>query len=198
MSGAKPVPITDHALEQLKYIRETMERSSSFTAVPGWGGVAMGVSALVAAALAHPFATTDAAVWCRIWILEAAIGAVIGGAAIYWKGRNGDKSVFMEPARRFFLSFCPPVVAGALLTWMLYRGNNAGILPGLWLLLYGAGIVTGGTFSVRVVPVMGLCFMALGAFSFAFSPTAADWFLAGGFGGLHIVFGLIIARRFGG
>ncbi|MBM3783352.1 MAG: hypothetical protein FJW30_03275 [Acidobacteria bacterium] len=196
MGPAKPVAITDHALEQLKYIRETMERSSSFTAVPGWGGVAMGLSAFAAAWFAA--GETDVFRWCRIWVWEAMAGAAIGGAAIYWKARNGDKTAFMEPGRRFFLSFCPPVVAGALLTWMLYQSGHVAVLPGLWLLLYGAGIVTGGTFSVRVVPIMGLCFMTLGAFSFGFAPAWANWFLAGGFGGLHILFGLIIARRFGG
>jgi hypothetical protein len=90
------------------------------------------------------------------------------------------------------------MLCGALLTAVFYRMGTMEAAPGMWLLLYGAGIVTGGTFSVKIVPVMGVCFMATGAVAL-FSPSSwGDAFMAFGFGGLHILFGIIIARRYGG
>lgn len=197
MSSPRPaVAITDHALEQLKYIRETMERSGSFTAVPGWGGVAMGASALVAAVIAAR--QTDIHMWGIVWMCEVVLALAIGSAFIYRKTRRGDRSAHAAPGRQFFLSFSPPVVAGGLLSWILYQQGAWSILPGVWLLLYGAGIVTAGAFSVRIVPIMGLCFMVVGAAALASPASWGNWFLAFGFGVVHILFGWIIARRYGG
>lgn len=196
MGSPRPVAISDHALEQLKYIRETMERTGSFTAVPGWGGVAMGASALAAAALAAQ--QTDIRMWGLVWMCEVVLAFCIGGAFILRKTRRGDRSLFAAPGRQFFLSFSPPVAAGGVLSWVLYQQGSWAVLPGLWLTLYGAGVVTAGAFSVRIVPVMGLCFMAVGVAAFAAPAAWGNWFLAFGFGIVHIVFGLIIARRYGG
>lgn len=197
MSSPRPaVAISDHALEQLKYIRETMERSGSFTAVPGWGGVAMGGSALLAAVVAAM--QSDVRMWGIVWMCEVVLALVIGSAFILRKTRQGDRSVFAAPGRQFFLSFSPPVVAGGVLSWILYQQGAWSVMPGMWLLLYGAGVVTAGAFSVRVVPIMGLCFMTLGALALACPAAWGNWFLAIGFGAVHIVFGLIIARRYGG
>lgn len=196
MSSPRPVAITDHALEQLKYIRATMERTGSFTAVPGWGGVAMGASALAAAVIAAR--ETDPRMWGIVWMCEVVLALIIGTAFIQRKTRHGDRSVFAAPGRQFFLSFSPPVLAGGALTWILYQQGAWTVMPGMWLMLYGAGVVTAGAFSVRVVPIMGLCFMLLGAAALACPPAWGNWFLAFGFGVVHIIFGLIIARRYGG
>lgn len=196
MSSPRPVAISEHALEQIKYIRETMERTDSFTAVPGWGGVAMGASALAAAGIAAR--QSDPRMWGIVWMCEVALAVAIGGAFVLHKTRHGDRGISAAPGRRFFLSFSPPVAAGGVLSWVLYRQDAWGVMPGMWLLLYGAGVVTAGAFSVRVVPVMGLCFMALGAAALACPAAWGNWFLAFGFGVVHIVFGLIIARRYGG
>jgi hypothetical protein len=193
---AEPVSLQTHAMDNLRFIRETMERAASFTAVPGWGGVAIGVSALVAAGVA--IRQTSLAHWLTTWLLEAAFALVLAVLAIRRKARAADGPVLSAPARRFVLSFAPPLMVGGLLTAVLYRAGIPAAIPGTWLLLYGTGVVTGGAFSVRVVPVMGLCFMLLGAVAL-FCPLA--WgtdLLAVGFGGLHLIFGTIIARRYGG
>jgi len=183
-------------MENLRFIRETMERSSAFTAVPGWGGVLIGLTAVAASVLAARESAPRG--WLAVWLVEAAAAIVIGSLAVARKSRAANLRLFSGPSRKFALSLSPPLVAGALLTLVLYQAGLESFLPGMWLLLYGAGVVAGGAFSVRIVPVMGLCFMLLGAAAL-FSP--AGWqngFLGAGFGGLHIVFGGVIAKRYGG
>ena len=133
-----------------------------------------------------------------MWLTEAAVALVLSFVAVRLKSKRLDLSLKSPAARRALLSFMPPLIAGGVLTAVLFRAGDFGVLPGLWLLLYGAAVVTGGAFSVRIVPVMGLCFMFVGAVALA-SPTAwGNWFLIFGFGLLHIAFGAAIARRHGG
>jgi hypothetical protein len=184
------------AMDNLSFIRSTMERATAFTAVPGWGGVAMGVTALVATVLAHNVASRGE--WLAVWLAASVLALTIGGWSMVVKARKAGTSVFSYSGRRFVLSYVPPLAVGGLLTLVLARAGLYSALPGTWLLLYGTGVVTGGAYSVRVVPIMGLCFMALGALALLAPPTWGEWLMALGFGGLHIVFGLIIARRYGG
>jgi hypothetical protein len=191
-----PTPLHEHAAENLTYIRSTMERAGSFTAVPGWGGVAMGLAGLAASIIA-PLQPTPAA-WLATWLATAVLAAAIGIVAILLKARASAVPFLSRPAREFALSFAPAILAGALLTAALYRAGAVELLPGTWLLLYGAAVVAGGTFSVRVVPLMGIIFLFLGAVALLTPPPAGDIALGGGFGVLHIVFGSVIARRHGG
>lgn len=196
-SQFRPVPpVRQHAIENLRFIRETIERSTSFTAVPGWGGIAMGVTALGAAILAAR--QSSEAAWLTVWIIEGALAFLIGGCAIFQKARAAEVPLLSGAGRKFALSLLPPVVAGALLTATLARAGVFHILPGLWLLTYGVGIIAAGAFSVSVVPVMGLCFMGDGVVALISPAAWGNWLLAAGFGGLHILFGVIIARRHGG
>jgi len=192
----EPPALHERAMDNLRYIRETMERASSFTGVPGWGQVAIGVTALGAAWLAAQQATVKA--WLAIWIVEAMFSLLIAGWSMDRKARAAHMPLFSGPGRKVAFSLSPPLFAGALLTAVLFRAGLTNAIPGMWLLLYGTGVITGGMFSVRVVPVMGLCFMTLGAAALVAPAFLANWFLASGFGILHIVFGVIIARRYGG
>ncbi len=187
--------LQDYALENLRFIRQTMERSAAFTAVPGKGGIAMGLSAIVAAVTA---AQTSGHVWVTVWITESVLAVFLGAWAMHDKAKKVGVSVLAGSGRKFALSLAPPLVAGALLTAVLVHQGNFAILPGMWLLLYGTGVVTGGAFSVPVVPVMGLCFMALGSGALVAPATWGNWLLAAGFGGLHIAFGSLISERYGG
>jgi hypothetical protein len=194
---ARPEPIQAHALENLRFIRDAMSRASEFTAVPGWGGVLMGISALIAAPIAGP--PDDTARWVLIWLADAAVAATIALVAIAIKSkRSGTPHSKAAPAVRFALAFLPPLVAGMILTPVFAMMGLIARLPACWLLLYGTAVATGGAFSVRVVPLMGICFMALGAIAFAAPAAWGHWLMALGFGGLHIVFGTIIARSYGG
>lgn len=192
----EPIPIDARAADHLRYIRETMERAAEFTAVPGWGGVAMGITALAAALLASRQGAPLG--WVAVWLAEAFVAVAIAAPSAATKARRANSSLFSGPGRKFVLSFAPPIVVGGFLTVALFQMGNFTALPGVWLLLYGTAIVTGGAFSVRAVPIMGLCLMGLGAAAL-FAP--AHWgnlFMAAGFGLVQIGFGLWIALRHGG
>lgn len=191
----EPPALHERAMDNLRYIRETMERASAFTGISGWGEVAIGATALLAVFISAQQASFKA--WVSVWIVEALMSLLIAGWSMDRKARAAGMPLFSGPGRKVAFSLSPPIVAGALLTVVLYRVGLVEFIPGVWLLLYGTGVVTGGMFSVPVVPLMGLCFMALGAASL-FAPFMANWFMAAGFGGLHIIFGVIIARRYGG
>ncbi len=193
---AEPSGLHTHAMENLRYIRETMERSASFTAVPGKGGVAMGVTALIAALVASRSPSVEA--WLASWLAEALVALAIGSVAILQKAKGAQLPIFSAPGRKFALSLAPPMVAGAVLTVALFGTGQIRIIPGMWLLLYGTGVMTGGAFSIRIIPVMGLCFITLGVAALLSPATWSNAFMAAGFGGLHIIFGAIIARRYGG
>jgi hypothetical protein len=197
---AEPIPLHAHAIDNLRYIRETMERAGSFTAVPGWGGVAMGVSAILASFIAAQQSSMGA--WIITWMIESVVAIAIGILAMWRKSVRAGLPMWSAPARKFVFSFVPPLAVGAALTFVLWRAGAPTAIPGMWLMLYGTGVVTGGAFSVRVVPVMGACFLIEGALAI-FLPLSGslpwkDFWLALGFGGLHVVFGTIIARRYGG
>jgi hypothetical protein len=192
----KPPSLQAHALDNLQFIRDTMSRASRFTAVPGWGGVAMGATALVTAFIASQ--KRGSTEWTYWWLGEAAVAVAIAVAAVQHKAARLQISLLDAPARRFALAYVPPLVAGAVLTVFFIDNGLDARLPACWLLLYGVSVTAGGTLSVRVVPLMGVLFMALGAAAFAAPASYGDVLMAAGFGGLHIIFGLIIARNYGG
>lgn len=183
-------------MDNLRYIRETMERASAFTAVPGWGQVAIGVTALVAAYLAAQQPTAKG--WLVTWLIAAVIALLISGWSMDRKARATGTPLLSGPGRKVAFSLSPALVVGALLTVVLFRAGMTASIPGMWLLLYGTGVVTGGMYSVSVVPVMGICFMVLGAAGLFVPAAWGNWLMAVGFGGLHIIFGAIIARKYGG
>jgi hypothetical protein len=185
-----------HALDNLRFIRDTMERAGSFTAVSGWGQVVVGVIALVAAAAAARAATPAAGI--RIWLGAAMVSVVVAACGMGLKARATHSPLFSGPGRKFVSSFAPPLVAGAALTLVVYRAGSFEWLPGIWLLLFGTAVTTGGAFSVRVVPIMGICFMALGACALLAPASLGNVLMAAGFGGLHLAFGLVIAVHYGG
>ena len=197
----------------LRYIRETMARTAAFTAVPGRGGVAMGLTAVAAAALAARQPT--ASDWLGVWTAEALVGLALGALTMAHKARGHGVPLLSGQGRKFLLGLLPPLLVGVALTLAVYavEVGQAGdafaqqgvaaslslrLLPGLWLMLYGAGVVSAGMFSVRLIPTMGALFLLGGALTLLAPAAWADAFLAAGFGGLHVAFGLLIARRHGG
>jgi hypothetical protein len=191
----QPAELHEHAMDNLKYIRQTLERAGSFTAVPGKGGMLMGVVALAAARLAA--GQRGASGWLAVWTGAAILALAIGIAGAALKSRRFQMPLFSGPGRKFIAGFAPAIVAGAVMTAVFYRAGISGFLPGVWLLLYGAAVLAGGSASVRIVPVMGTCFMFAGTVALLL-PGWNDLMLPVGFGGLHLIFGTVIAVKYGG
>jgi len=198
--AVRPVPPPDslsgHAADNLRFIRQAMERSATFTAVPGLGGAAMGVTAVAAAWLGSRQATGDR--WLLVWLGAAAVAAVIGLLTMARKARGAGSTLTGANARRFAAGLAAPVVAGAAITYELWATRNFSVMAPAWLLLYGAGVLTGGIFSVAAVRLMGAAFMLLGMLAIFTPPDWGNVWLAAGFGGLQIGFGVYIARHHGG
>jgi hypothetical protein len=133
--STEPVALHDRAMDNLRFIRETMERAGSFTAISGWGTVLIGVTALSAAALAAR-QTTEAA-WLAVWVGEALLAMGVSVLATARKARAVQMPLLSGPGRKFALSLAPPLLAGAVLTLALYPAGLVSVLPGLWLLLFG-------------------------------------------------------------
>jgi hypothetical protein len=203
-----PPALHDRALQDLSFIRRTMEGASSFTDVPGWGLAIIGATAVLAAVVAE--SQPSAGRWMAVWMVEA-LGAVVIGGAMTWRkmrqrGHTDDAPILSVPARKFLLGFWPAMLAGAVLTFALvdvqemWRAQSVvpQVLPGLWLLLYGVSVTTAGAFSVRAVPLMGIGLMVLGVLALFLNQLPDGLMLALGFGVWQIGFGVWIARRHGG
>lgn len=191
-----PPAIHARAMDNLRFIRETMEAAGTFTAVSGWGQVVIGITAVLAALIAEPFQwTTD---WVLVWAAEAFLALLISVWFMYNKARKASIPLLSGSARKLLFSFSPVFVVGLVITAALIRLSMISLLPGMWMLLYGTAVVAAGAFSVRSVPVMGAAFICVGATAL-FAP--ASWgtaLMIIGFGVLHAVFGVVIARRHGG
>ncbi len=194
--------VEHNALENLQLIRETMERSAQFTALPGRGIMLVGATALITSVIAAPYSQAMSR-WILVWVVEAPIAAAIAVIAGYRKSRRLALPLWSGPGRRMLVALAPPIFAGAVLTLALFMNNYqfrlATVIPGMWLLLYGTALMAAGAHSVPPIPVMGAAFLVLGAVVLvANAPFLMNSAMAIGFGGLHLGFGWHIARKHGG
>lgn len=208
MTDSRPPALHHRALDDLTFIRRTMEGAASFTDVPGWGLAAVGVIGIATAPIAAGQSSPER--WLTVWLLAAVVATVVGSVATLRKmkrrlAESGARLLSM-PTRKFLLGFWAAIVAGALITVGLLDPYTPGIepqlvertLPGLWLVLYGLGITTAGAFSIRAVPLMGLSIMMVGAVMLLLPSVDGDLMMGTGFGALQVGFGTYIARRHGG
>jgi hypothetical protein len=191
-----PRSIGGHAADNLRFIRQTMERSATFTAIPGAGGALMGAVGLAAAVVASRQPTGDR--WLLTWLGAAAVAAVVGLIAMAQKARHAGSDLTGGNARRFAVGMAAPFVAGAAITYALWGMRAFSAMPPVWLLLYGAGLLTGGQYSILIVRGIGMIFMALGLLSVVTPPEWGNVWLGVGFGAVQLGFGFYIARHHGG
>jgi hypothetical protein len=201
-------PAADPLLADLRYIRETLARAERFTSASGWGQVGMGVIALAAAWIAGggaaklfgpsaPSAGFDGRA-AYVWLAACGAAVALALLAMRWKAHRVGLPLVSGPARRFAQGFAPALAAGAAISVGLVRAGRTDLLPTVWLLTYGAGVVAGGLASVPLVPAMGACFMVLGWIAVLAPAAWGNALLALGFGVVNIGFGVAIARRHGG
>lgn len=198
-SGAAPSgppEMQARAMDNLRFIRGIMESAATFTAVSGWGQVVIGITAIGAALIAARQTLPSA--WVATWLAEAGIAMGISIASMTIKSHAANQPLLTGAFRKLILSFSPAMFAGVVLTAVLVQHGLFSWLPGSWMLLYGAAVVSAGTYSTRSVPVMGAGFMAAGAVAFLVPSAWHTSMMIAAFGGLHIVFGVLIARRHGG
>jgi hypothetical protein len=188
------VAIDSHALGTLNYIRASIEAAGAF-AVPGIAGIAMGaVGALAAVATSLP---GFAAHWLEIWLVAAIAASGIGVLLIARQPERGFM-LYPGPARKFVLSLCPALLAGAVLTEILWQQDHTALIPGVWLLLYGCAVLSASMRTsaamIRPIVVMGALFVACGLVALQVSPRWHNIALGMGFGALHMIFGILIGR----
>jgi len=188
--------IQARAMDNLRFIRETMEAAGTFTAVSGWGQVVIGVTAIVAALLSARQA--DPVAWVLVWAAEAILAGLVAVWFMYNKAKSASLPLLSGSARKLLFSFTPVFAVGMVVTVAFLDRGMSALLPGVWMLLYGTAVVAAGAFSVRIVPVMGAAFIVTGAVALFAPPAWGTTLLILGFGVLHIVFGVLIARRHGG
>lgn len=190
-----PVALHDRAMDNLQFIRDTMARSAAFTAISGWGVILMGGIAVFAAVLTD---AADPLQWTLAWLAAAVLAFSVSTLATFYKSRQVGEPLLTGPGRKFVMGMLPALIVGGVLTIAFLRTEQIGLLPGIWLLLYGTAVIGGGAFSVRTVPAMGICFLVLGSAAVVVPGLDPSLWMALGFGGLHLVFGAMIARRHGG
>lgn len=191
----RPIPIESRALGTLAYIRSSIESSGSM-AVPGMAGIVMGaigILATIAASLPR-----GAPHWLAIWLVAAALALALGGAMMARETAHGGHARYLGPVRRFLLCLCPALLAGAALTFVLWRAAATGLIPGMWLLLYGCAVLSASTVTLartmRLICVMGALFMLLGLLAFASPVSLHNLILGMGFGALHSLFGILVGQ----
>jgi len=184
------------ALEDLRFIRNTMASASGYTTLSGFGLVVIGLGAVLAGTLARQSASGWGS--AQVWLLDALASVALGCGSVVLKARAARQPLFAGPVRKFAIGFAPAILAGAALTLALMRYEAWTLMPGLWLLMYGTALLSAGTTSAAVIPVMGGGFFALGFVALLAPPAWGNSLMMLGFGALHLVFGALIARRYGG
>jgi hypothetical protein len=190
-----PAAIESRALGTLDYIRASIESSSSMD-VPGMAGIVMGIIGILAAIAAS--LPRWAPHWLAIWVFAAAAALLLGGALVARQIVERGHTRYLGPARKFLLCLFPALLAGAVLTSVLWTAGITRAIPGMWLLLYGCAVLSASTVTsagiARLICIMGALFVGLGSLAFVLPSAAHTAILGLGFGVLHIIFGVLIGR----
>ena len=190
------VDLQNQAEDNLRFIRGAMERAERVSAVSGAGVMLMGVIALVAMAVSA--GNDDQLARLLIWIGTAFLAGGAGAIACWLKARKNRLSFSGDPGRRFLLCLIPSLLVGVVLTVALLSTPYMTLLPALWMMLYGAGVLAAGTYAATPVMHMGGAFVICGLFTHALPDSWSNVLLGLTFGGLHLYYGYQVYRHHGG
>ena len=191
MPKSNTVHLDSHALATLRYIRSSMEGAASFV-VPGSAGIALGAIGIGAAALSLAPALHE--YWFQIWLIASITAAAVGSALLLRESSLRGLQLLGTPIRRFALCLLPSLAAGIVLTAVHWSSHNLHAIPGTWLLLYGCALMAASTVTTRTIGALGGLFAGLGLMALLLPDSMQMLMLGAGFGGLHIIFGIIIGR----
>ncbi len=190
-----PIPIESRALGTLAYIRASIESAGSM-AVPGRAGIVMGIIGIIAT-LASSLPRL-AVHWLTIWLIAGAIALLVGGAMMAREAALSGHARYLGPVRKFLFCLCPALLAGAVLTLVLWLAGNTSLIPGVWLLLYGCAVLAASTVTIprtmSLIRIMGCLFMLLALLAFAAPANMHTLILGTGFGALNSIFGVLIGQ----
>lgn len=190
--GRNTVALDTHALGTLQYIRASID-AAGLLAVPGSAGIAMGAVGILAALLVSLKAL--AAHWLEIWLIAGLVAIAFGTILMAHQVISRGTTLYRGPLRRFLMCLCPPLLVGALLTWQLWQHAETGLIPGVWLLMYGCAVMAASTLTRRALAVMGALLAVLGIIALQAPVGYQNAVLGVGFGGLHLLFGMMIGGR---
>jgi hypothetical protein len=190
--GPNTVALDTHALGTLQYIRASID-AAGLLAVPGSAGIAMGAVGVLAAILVS--LKSLAAHWLEIWLLAGLVASAFGTVLMAHQVISRGTALYRGPLRRFLMCLCPPLLVGAVLTWQLWLHAQTTLIPGVWLLMYGCAVMAASTLTRRALAVMGGLLAVLGIIALQSPPSYQNTVLGIGFGGLHLLFGILIGGR---
>jgi hypothetical protein len=192
MQSANAVRIDSHAVATLRYIRASMDAAAS-VAVPGSAGIAMGSIGVLATVASSTPGLRE--YWLGVWLMAAAIGGGVGFALMTRPASLRGLSLTGTPLRKFALGLFPALLGGAVMTAVHWTGGNMHAIPGTWLLFYGCALISASVSATRMIALMGASFVLLGLVALLAPERAQMLLLGAGFGGLHVLFGVLIGRN---
>ena len=192
MQSANAVRIDSHAVATLRYIRASMDAAAS-VAVPGSAGIAMGSIGVLATVVSSTSGLRD--YWIGVWLIAAAIGGGVGFVLMTRPASLRGLSLYGTPLRKFALGLFPALIGGAAMTAVHWSNGNTHAIPGTWLLFYGCALISASVSATRMIAFMGACFVALGLVALLAPDRLQMLLLGAGFGGLHVLFGVLIGRK---
>ena len=192
MQSANAVRIDSHAAATLRYIRASMD-AAAFVAVPGSAGIAMGSIGLLATVVSSTRGLHE--YWLAVWLVAAALGGGVGFALMMRPASLRGLSLYGTPLRKFALGLFPALLAGAVLTPVLWSTGSLHAIPGTWLLLYGCALISASVAATPMIAIMGAAFVGLALVALVAPDRLQILLLGAGFGGLHVLFGFLIGRK---
>jgi hypothetical protein len=190
--GHNTVALDTHALGTLQYIRASID-AAGLLAVPGSAGIAIGAVGVLAALLVS--LKPLAAHWLEIWLIAGFVAIAFGTVLMAHQFVSRGTALYRGPLRRFLMCLCPPLLVGAVLTWQLWLHAQSAMIPGVWLLMYGCAVMAASTLTRRALAVMGALLAVLGVVALQAPVSSQNAMLGVGFGGLHLLFGILIGGR---